>query len=217
MRKALPESIRWPAVAAIVIAYAVLANYTNQSAQTGALGALVALAPIVLTVLTLMWRSAQRRYLPLLAALATGAAWLAWPLLTRHYDWLYWLEHESLQWALLLTFARTLIAGRQPLCTQFAEILHGPLTPAHVRYAHRVTIAWTVFFALMILTSTGLFFLQPVAVWSIFANFVFLPLVVLMFIAEYAVRKRVLPAMPHSSIMDAVHAFMQHSKSAPRR
>lgn len=205
------RTLRWTGIAAVIIGYAVLANYTNQSAQTGTLGALVALAPIALTTLVLAWRSAQRPLLLGLVALAGAALALAWPLLTQHYGWIYWLEHESVQWVLFLGFARTLRANHQPLCAQFAAAMHGPLTPEHARYAHQVTIAWTVFFAAMILTSTGLFFMQPIATWSIFANFIFLPLVVLMFIAEYAVRKLVLPELEHTGIMDAVHTFMQHS------
>lgn len=206
--------LRWLGISAVVIGYAILANYTNQTSQTGPLGVLVALAPLALTALVLIFKSTQRILTLALVALAVTALWLLWPMLTQHYGWIYWLEHESLQWVLFLTFARTLFAQRQPLCTQFASILHGPLTPAHARYAHQATIAWTVFFAVMILTSTGLFFMQPIAVWSIFANFIFLPLVVLMFIVEYIVRKRALPDIEHASILDAVRTFMQHSKSA---
>lgn len=209
------KSGRFLGIAAVVIGYAVLANHTNQSAAASTLGALVALAPIVLTTLVLAWRSAQRNIMLALLALAGGALWLAWPMLKQHFGWIYWLEHESVQWLLLIAFGRTLLANRRPLCSQFAEIVHGPLTPVHARYARQVTIAWTVFFAGMILISTALFFLQPVAIWSIFANFVFLPLVALMFIAEYAVRRVLLPDLAQARIMDAVRAFMQHSAARP--
>lgn len=211
----LARNFRWLGIAAVVIGYAVLANYTNQSAEASTLGALVALAPIALTTLVLAWRSAQRNIMLGLVALAGAGLWLVWPVLESHFGWIYWLEHESVQWLLLVAFGRTLLANRQPLCTQFAEIVHGPLLPRHARYAHQVTIAWTIFFAGMIVVSTGLFFSQPVAVWSIFANFVFLPLVALMFIVEYEVRRLLLPDLAEAKIMDAVRAFMQHSAQRP--
>jgi len=207
----LARNFRWLGIAAVVIGYAVLANYTNQSAEASTLGALVAIAPIAVTILALAWRSAQRHLMLGLAALAGVSLWLVWPLLKQNFGWIYWLEHESVQWLLLIAFARTLLANRQPLCTQFAEIVHGPLLPGHARYARQVTIAWTIFFAGMILISTGLFFMQPVVIWSIFANFVFLPLVALMFIVEYAVRRLLLPDLEDANIMDAARAFMHHS------
>lgn len=211
----LARNFRWLAIAAVVIGYAVLANYTNQSAEASTLGALVAIAPVAITLLALAWRSAYRPLMLGLVALAGASLWLAWPVLTQHFGWIYWLEHESVQWLLLIAFGRTLLANRQPLCTQFADIVHGPLTTKHARYARQVTIAWTIFFAGMIVISTGLFFLQPVAIWSIFANFVFLPLVALMFIVEYAVRRLLLPDLAEVRIMDAVRAFMQHSAQRP--
>ena len=208
----MPKQVRWLAIAAVVIGYAILANYTNQSAHNGTLGALLALAPIVLTSLVLAWRSAQRTAMLGLITLAGSALWLSWPLLTRHYGWIYWLEHESVQWVLFLTFARTLIANRQPLCSQFAETLHGPLTPAHARYAEKVTIAWAAFFAVMIITSSWLFFMYPIGIWSIFSNFVFLPLVILMFIVEFIIRQWALPDIAHANIMDAVRTYMDNAR-----
>jgi uncharacterized membrane protein len=198
-------------IAFAIIGYAILANHTNQSTQNASLGVLVALAPLLLTGIIMTWHATRRGLLISLLIVAGALAWLMWPVLERHYGWIYWLEHESLQWALLLTFARTLRQQRQPLCTQLATIVHGELTPLYAHYTYQVTVAWTAFFALMILISTSLFFLQPIAIWSIFANFVFMPLVALMFIAEYAVRKVVRPELAQVNIMDAVHAYMQHS------
>jgi uncharacterized membrane protein len=59
----------------------------------------------------------------------------------------------------------------------------------------------------MALASTLLFFLAPLVTWSVFANFLTLPLVALMFIGEYWIRRRVLPEMRHMHILDAVRAF----------
>lgn len=207
--------LRWLGVAVIVIGYAVIANYTNQAPHNAALGAMVALAPLAVAASLLIWRSEQRMRMAALAIFASILLWLAWPLLVRHYDWIYWLEHESLQSALFLTFARTLVANRKPLCTRFAEMSHGPLTPAHAQYAYKVTVAWTLFFAAMIMTSTWLFFMYPIGVWSIFSNFIFLPLVALMFIAEFIIRKLVLQEKAQGNIMDAVRAYLESSRHRP--
>ena len=205
--------LRWLGIAVVMITYAILANHTNQSSHDSTLGTLVAIAPIVLAATLLAWRSRQRISMLVLAVILAGTSlWFAWPLLKQHYDWIYWLEHESLQLILFTTFARTLIANRQPLCSQFAEILQGgPLTPAHARYAYKVTVAWTVFFAIMIMTSTWLFFMYPIAIWSIFSNFVFLPLVMLMFIMEFIIRKWTLPDIAHADLMAALRIYLDNS------
>ena len=76
-----------------------------------------------------------------------------------------------------------------------------------VRVLRQFTVAWTLFFAVMLLASTSLFFLTPLATWSVFADFLTLPLVALMFVVEYGVRRRVLPDMQNTHILDAFRAF----------
>lgn len=207
--------LRWLGIAALVIGYPLLAHYTNESAHNGNLGALVSIAPVVLIALVLAWNSPRRFIVLGVLALACAALWAGWPALERHFGLVYWLQHVGMQLILFMTFGRTLIAGRQPLCTRFAEAVHAPLTPQHEIYAGQVTVAWTLFFAVMALVSTGLFFLAPLAVWSIFANFLTLPLVALMFVAEYWVRRWVLPDQRHTHILDAVRAF-RNTPARPR-
>lgn len=205
------RAARWLVIAALVIGYPVLAHYTNQSTESSGLGVAVALTPVVLMGLVLAWRSPQRWTMLVLLGLGCAAFWAAWPALLRHHGALYWLQHAGMQLILFVLFGRTLLAGREPLCTRFARIAHAPhaLTPEHQRYARAVTLAWTVFFAAMAIVSTALFFLTPLTTWSFFANFVSFPLVILMFIVEYQVRRRVLPRLPPVSIMDGVRAFMK--------
>lgn len=194
-------------IAALVIGYPLCAHYTNEYAHDDNLGALVSIAPVVAIALLLSWKSSRRLFMLGMLALSCVALMAGWSALQLHFGLVYWLQHVSLQLLLLMTFARTLIAGRQPLCTRFAEAVHAPLTAKHEVYARHVTIAWTLFFAAMALASTLLFFLAPLATWSVFANFLTLPLVALMFIAEYRVRRYVLPEMQNMHILDAVRAF----------
>jgi len=217
--------LRWLGVAALIIGYALLAHYTSASLHNGNLGALVSIAPILGIVLALAWRSVLRASLRrslrigLVCLFALGCAaggvglWLSWPLLVQHFGAMYWIQHAGMQLILFMTFGRTLLNGQKPLCTRFAQAVHTPyapltpLAPPHEKYTRHVTTAWTLFFAVMALMSTLLFFLTPLTVWSVFANFLTLPLVALMFIAEYAVRKQVLPDEQHGHILDAVRAY----------
>jgi uncharacterized membrane protein len=207
--------VPWLGIAALVIGYPLLAHYTNESAHSGNLGALVAIAPVVLIALALAWRSPRRFIMLGVLALLCTALWAGWSALENHFGLVYWLEHVGMQLILFMTFGRTLIAGRQPLCARFAQAVHALVTPQHEIYARQVTVAWTLFFAAMALASTLLFFLAPLATWSVFANFLTLPLVALMFIAEYWVRRWVLPDMQHTHILDAVRAF-RNTPERPR-
>lgn len=202
---------RIAAVGTAGLAYACLAHYTNTN-DTGGAGAMLALAPIAIGALVLAWRSQRRLPAMSLALAACVAAVLALPLLQRHTSMIYWLEHAATQSLLCAVFARTLASGREPMVSTFARMVHGGLGPEMVRYTRQVTVAWSIFFGAMALVSTALFFSAPVALWSTFANFFTAPLIVLMFVAEYAVRRRVLPDMDHASIIEGVQAFW---KAAP--
>lgn len=198
-------------IALLVIAYQLLAHYTNASANGNRWDALVAVTPLLLFVFILAWRSSWRVVmLGAWAAMCMGL-WAEWPLLEHHVGLVYWLQNAGMQLILFITFARTLIAGQQPLCTRFAEMVHGSLTPQHAIYAGQVTFAWALFFAAMALTSTLLFFLAPRAIWSVFANLLTLPLIALMFVVEYGVRKWRLPDTQHAHFLDAIRVFLNRS------
>ena len=110
------------------------------------------------------------------------------------------LTHWAIYSTLLLTFALTLRRGREPLITGMARRLHGVLSAEMVVYTRRVTMAWSGCFAVQLATSVTLFIFAPLVVWSFFVNILDLPLVALMFAAEYAVRLRVLRDPPRHSL-----------------
>lgn len=199
---------RWLGIAALVVSYPLLAHFTNKSASShGHLGALVAVAPVIFTMLLLSWRSRRRLLMLGMVFLLCVALWVGWAGLEHHFGVIFWLQNTGVFLALGIVFGRTLAAGQKPICVRFAEAVHAPLSLQHEIYARQVTVAWTWFFVLMAVVSTALFFIVPLATWSVFANFLTLPLVALMFIAEYLVRRRALPDMRHTHILDAVRAF----------
>lgn len=208
--------LRGLGIAALVIAYSLLAHYSNNPARDPALGAAVSLAPVLLIAVLLAWRSTHRLVTLGLVAVTCVLALATWPQLKSHFGLIYWLQNVGLYLILFATFGRTLLAGQQPLCTRFSEALYGPVSPLHARYTGQVTLAWTLFFAVMMMVSTLLFFLAPIEAWSVFANFLTLPLVALMFIVEYAIRRRVLPDTGHMRFFDAVRAFRDDAAKSTR-
>jgi uncharacterized membrane protein len=201
------RSWRWAALIALGLAYALLAHHTNTTPQSGTLGSALAVAPLAAGALTLAWHSPRRRAMLLACALGFTASWLAWRSAQPHFSMLYWVEHAGTELLLGVGFARTLASGQEPMCTRFARMIQGQLTPAIERYTRRITWAWALFFGLMAATSTLLYYAAPLAAWSMFANFFTGPLICLMFVAEYALRRLLFPHMEHAPILAAVRAF----------
>jgi uncharacterized membrane protein len=195
-------------VSALAVAYAILAHVSNSSPGASALGVVLAVGPLAALALTLGWRSGYRLATILAGTLVGLGIWRHWPVLAQHFPWLYLLQQAGAYALLGLTFGRSLIADRVPLCTRWAALVHGPLAPAVARYTRSVTAAWTLFFALMTTTLIALFLIAPLPVWSAFANFCGFPLVVAMFVGEYLVRGRALPDAPPASILAGVRAFL---------
>jgi len=217
-------------IIAIVVIYTLLVHHVNSSFESGtsqtnllgvvvetqSIGAILALIPLFFIALTLAFKIRSRLIGSIFLLGYFALAWFIWPLIKQNTGLIFWMLDIGLMLALLMTFAQTLIKGRKPLCVHFAEIINGgTLPPEHEIYARNVTVAWVLFFAMIIIVSTLLFFLAPLQVWSFFVNFLTLPLVALMFAIEFFVRKRLLTNLPESNVMDAVHAYLDKSARTP--
>lgn len=204
----LATSLRWAAFAAVFAAYLVFAHVSTAAGKATFAGALVAIGPVLAFALVLAWRSAQRW--PLLGALAVGCGilWANWGFLERNFSWVYFLQNAGTNALLGTVFASSLLAGRTPTCTQLAEIVHPEGVPLQVvRYTRQVTVAWATFFLLTAILSVVLFFAAPIEIWSVFANLLAMPLVGVMFVAEYAVRLRVLPPELRPSMITTARVY----------
>ena len=132
------------------------------------------------------------------------------------------LPHAAVNAGLLIVFGSSLTPGRVPLITMVSERLSGgPLTPELNRYTRSVTLAWCCFFVLELIISLLLLLFAPLAVWSLFTNVLTMPLVVTMFLAEYAYRRLRFRSYQHRTIRQVIEAFSSgealkpHSVSAP--
>jgi uncharacterized membrane protein len=203
----LPQGVlRIAAFGILILAYACLSHYSN-TRGLHRLGAILALAPPAALLLTVL-RHALPAYIVLLTA-AVGALLLydSWPILEKNFSVVYLLQELGMYGLLAAGFGRSLRTGEVALCTRLADKLHGPLNAAEILYTRRVTLAWTLFFALMGATIAVLYLVAPRAVWSAFVNFVATPLILAMFAAEYTVRGRVLPHTERRGIWATMRVF----------
>lgn len=195
------------AVVVFFIAYSLLSHYSNSNSQAQDLGAGLALAPMLTLGLVLLWRSSGA----LIAVLAAAAAALLlqhyWPLFTENFSIVYLIQQCGFYAIMAFTFGRSLFKGRVPLCTQLADKVHGPLSALELRYTRNVTIAWVIFFLANVAVTVLLFEFASLRIWSLFVNFFSLPLILLMFAAEYAIRRHVLPQVQGSGLIATLRVY----------
>jgi uncharacterized membrane protein len=194
--------------------YAALVHYSNAHPDTKPLGAVLAVAPLLALALGLAWRCAYRLAAVTLALPLGALVYSRWQTLESNYSLMYLLEDLALYGLLGITFARSLLRNHVPLCTYWATLVHGPLPPVVERYTRTVTAVWAVFFALIGATSAVLYAWAPLQVWSAFANFVTLPLIALMFLSEYLVRRKILPPSHQTGLLRSVRVFLDASRAA---
>lgn len=123
------------------------------------------------------------------------------------------LTHWAIYSGLLLTFALTLQADREPIVTAMTRRLHGPITADLASYTRSVTMAWCGFFAAQLAISLVLFFGAPLVVWSFFVNILDIPLVVTMYAVEYLFRLHYLQDPPRHSLAAILSMISDMRKS----
>lgn len=191
----------------LVVAYAALAHYTSQMIDAAHWAVLLAILPPAAIGFGML-RATVPGPLPWLAAAAAATlAATVWPTLQHHVGAVYFAQHVGINSALGLFFGRTLFGGRAPLCTQFATLAHGHVSPRLARYTRRVTIAWTLFFLCTVATSVLLFAGVSLEAWSLFANLLTMPLVGAMFVAEGIVRRFALPPEERLGILATIAVY----------
>jgi uncharacterized membrane protein len=195
------QRLQLAAVAALVIGYAALSHYSTVSANSKGLGAALSVAPIALIGVILAWRWTRPLMALLIAASLCALLFRYWAVVERNYEWADLAQQCGAYGLVALAFARSLFAGHVPLCTQLANQVHGPLSPAEITYTRRATEAWVVFYVLLTIAILILFFVVSLRVWSLFVNFAVFGLMILMGMADHAIRRRVLPRHENGGIL----------------
>lgn len=212
----------WPllrglGVGLLAVAWAVAAHISSASGQASAWGAALAMAPLVLAASVMLWRWPQRWWAALVALGLLAVLVVSWRFLTTQVAWLYFVQHLGIYGLLCALFARTLGGPGESLVTQMARKVHGGvLTPRQAVYTRQVTLAWSIFFAGMVVVSIGLFAWASLATWSTFANLLGAPLVGLMFLGEMAWRRKTLPAHERATLKETLSAWRAERPSADR-
>ena len=201
-----------------LLAYALLEQYSNSVHAPRALGALLAVMPLLVALGLLATRTARPVWaLSALLLLALLLLPPLWPRLEQHYAEVYLLQQCGVYLTLAAVFGRTLLPGYTPLCTQWALRVHGSLDERVRRYTRSLTLVWTLFFLALVIISVALFATVARSTWSLFGNFVTLPLAALLFAIEYRLRRRWLPFMPRASFAQMLTAYLADPRGTGSR
>lgn len=190
----------------LVALYIGLLHHFTAQARPSVIGGTLALLPMGLTTLWLAWVSRHRHLLVGIWLAVAVLLAINHTVLAHQFAYIELLQHAGTFACLTAVFGRTLAPDRTPMVSIFARTAHGSLPPELARYTRKVTIAWTVMFALMTTASLALFFSGHIALWSLLAN-VLTPLIVAaMFLVEYLVRCRALPREMRSGLVASIRA-----------
>jgi len=148
----------------------------------------------------------------LVAMAAIGLTLDFYSVLLTRLDVIYLIQHLTVNTTLCWFFLQTLCAGHTPIITVIARAIHSDMPDSIVRYTRKVTLAWAIFFALQVLCSLLIFIWASIHTWSVFANILHWPMIILMFVAEYIFRKRCNPDFRHATIRQSVLAYLDSRK-----
>ena len=213
-----PLQTGWVKVALLVagvIAYQVLVYCMIVDQPDGGLGEGLMAAPPLVAAGFVLGRSRRGRVLLAMLGGIGLIGFLLWRAFGASPALFYPVPYLTVYAFLFWLFGRTLRPGRQPLITRLATQVHGELPAQIARYTRQVTWAWCVFFAVMALTSMLLFLFEPLPIWSVFNNLLNLPLVVAMYLGEYAWRLLRFPNFSHASIATVFRAFRNFDFNRP--
>jgi len=207
------RTLRLVLLGAVAAVYVGLGYWVSSSSHPPLLAVLVGAAPVVLGMLVACWQS-PIRYLATgacLAALLAVACNIA--LLLDHAAWLYFFQHAGTMVALGIMFGSTLARHETALCSRVAMVaIAQPLDAEYLHYTWKVTLAWTIYFALSAVISTGLFFGASREAWSLFAAVITPVSLPFMFAGEYLIRQYVVPGRPPLSIANTIRSYRNYTQ-----
>ena len=167
------------------------------------------IAAVLFFLLGIFWNSLVRGLLiPWLVFCGLSAVVLT----LGYFQWTLYLLYLTpivIPLGLLIFFGRTLFSGRTPLITVISEAARGPLTPAMQNYTRLLTQLWCLVFAILILWSAILPWVQRPELWSWFTNVINYGFVGAFFVIEFMVRKKLFPEHNHPSFIQYIRIIIQ--------
>ena len=208
------QIIQLALISAAGIAYIGIGHFTAISDHPPLVAILVGILPLGAIALVTAWHSRARTLSLLMLAAFALAVILNLENLRNHAAWVYFVQHAGAMILLCITFGITLgYSHADAFCSRIANfVLHNQMDADYLRYTWKVTLVWTIFFAISAMVSVSLFFFGPIEVWSIFANLLTPLLLGAMFAGEYLIRLRVMPNRAHFSITETIHAYREYSR-----
>ncbi|MGJ7496174.1 hypothetical protein ACSFA8_13940 [Variovorax sp. RT4R15] len=199
---------RWRLVIMLLggAAYAGLSHWMMLFHATEPWAVAVLLVPLWLTALGLAGARFGRWALLIVAAAGAGLLWLVMRGEAGDPNRLYVLQHVGINALLCGWFGSTLRGDGLSLIGQFAERVHA-IGPGQRRYTHQVTVAWTLYFAVVVVASIVVYLTLPFAAWSLLSNVVTPIGVTALFVGEHFMRYRLHPEFERVRMIDAVRAF----------
>ncbi len=191
------------------VAYVAVSQWLMVRAPESPWSAAALLVPMLAVVCAWMWHAQQR----LLAACAAAAIVLllfqavaGQPVAAEK---LYVAQHVVVHLCLALWFGASLRRDQTPFISRLAARVHRQLTVPMKAYTRNVTLAWTIYFVLMVLVSLALFAGASFEAWATFANLLTPIALALMFGGEYLLRYKLHPEFERVTMMDAIRAYRQ--------
>lgn len=148
------------------------------------------------------WRS-----LALIVVLGLAFGWWFSQHAQLSTTWIYLIQHAGAHASLAVLFGSSLLPGRTPLVTRMASLLHPEHNAARNRYTRQVTWAWVIYLGTIAIASVVLFLGGWTIAWSWLANVLTLPLLALMFVVEFGIRRYKLPDEAPGRLSDGWKAY----------
>ena len=154
------------------------------------------------------------------AAISAGGVALVWWLVPQLPDLVIRASPVVINVFLCALFGLTLRRGQDPLITRFARLEHDVLPLEVEQYTRRLTLLWTLFFAVMATITVVLWVGAGPTAFSLFVNVVDWVLLAGFLIGEYLYRRRRFPMYEHKSplaILDRFRAGVRPSRQRDAR
>lgn len=200
----LQSRLQLAAVCALVVGYAALSHIGYSDPNAKGLGAALSVVPVMLIGVIFVWRWLHASAALLVGTLLFAILYKYWPVVEKHYAWSDLVQQCALYAFAAAGFARSLLGGRVPLCTQLAHKLHDSLVPSEITYLRCATLAWAIFYAVLTATILILYFIAPLRSWSLFVNFTAISIIITAGIIDLAIRYRVLPRRPGNGVLTVI-------------